>query len=412
MVKHQSIAAVALVALALTGAPMVSGQTALPQIVHVNLSYGAPGNGPTPNFSPKGMQVTLAAVTSSVALPAGAVRPAKSGTLKVGPSERSWIPVLATADADHPADLTRLFVDRNRNGVFTDDGPALSAVPAQNAKTKAWWSSFSKVELSIPYAPGQTPEPYLVNFWIVREDETAAPDIIRFSVGSWRYGTATVNGVDALVAAMDSDNDAVFKAGDMWSVLHTSAPDAAKAVLSLAEARSTDRFMFLPAGGNMTGTELVLEFRSFSPDGRSIDFAVVDRAMSKAADRAPDDMVGAERTRPRATAAFTWGHEFTAALAQAKTAGRKVFIDFETSWCGPCHSMDQWIWTDAEVAALLNAGYVGVKLDGDLEKALVKRFEVKGYPTMVVLDSAGAEVQRVVGYQSSKEMIAFLTAKR
>ena len=69
--------------------------------------------------------------------------------------------------------------------------------------------------------------------------------------------------------------------------------------------------------------------------------------------------------------------------------------------------MDEWIWTDAEVAALLNAGYVGVKLDGDLEKALVSRFRVQGYPTVIVLDSSGREIQRF-SYLSSKEMLAVL----
>jgi thioredoxin-related protein len=74
--------------------------------------------------------------------------------------------------------------------------------------------------------------------------------------------------------------------------------------------------------------------------------------------------------------------------------------------------MDDWIWTDADVAALLNAGYVGVKLDGDVEKDLVKRFNVSGYPTMLVLDGSGKELTRIIGYQSSAEMIALLNAHR
>jgi hypothetical protein len=154
-------------------------------------------------------------------------------------------------------------------------------------------------------------EPYMVNVWIVREGD-AAPAVLRYSVASWRSGTASVNGVDALVAAMDGDNDGVFRKGDYWSVLAASAPDAAKAVLSHTEARPTSRLMFLPTDAR----ELVLEFRSFSPNGRSIDFAAVDRPTTTSGDRAGDDFLASERSRPRATPPFSWAHDFTAALAQ------------------------------------------------------------------------------------------------
>jgi thioredoxin-related protein len=70
--------------------------------------------------------------------------------------------------------------------------------------------------------------------------------------------------------------------------------------------------------------------------------------------------------------------------------------------------MDEWVFSDAEVAGVLSAGYVGVKLDGDLEKALVKRFRVEGYPTILVLDAAGKELGRFSGYRSSGAMLEFL----
>jgi len=134
--------------------------------------------------------------------------------------------------------------------------------------------------------------------------------------------------------------------------------------------------------------------------------------VTKAADRAGDDPLATERGRPRATTPFPWTHNFDEATSRAKTANLGVFIDFETTWCGPCKSMDDWIWTDSEVAGLLNSGYIGVKLDGDIEKALVERFNVTGYPTMIMLDATGKEVRRAVGYQSSKEIIGFLTIKK
>jgi thiol-disulfide isomerase/thioredoxin len=379
-------------------APALSAQSE--KIIHVPLEYRAPVDGkPKVNFSPKGMQVPLKLVSDSMTLPAGAMRPAKTGTMLVGPDSKSAIPVLVAATAEHPQDLCLLFIDRNRNGNFTDDGAPISATPTQNAKTKAWWSSFDKQEVSIPYSAAVA-EKYFVSFWIVREDEQPAPDILRFSNYSWRYGTATINGTPALVAAMD-DNNAVWNKDDMWSVIEASAPDAEKNVLSINEARGTNRLMFVNTGSK----ELVLEFRGFSPDGRSIDFAVVDKPVTKAADRKPDDMLAPERGRPRAKVPFEWNHSFTDTLAKAKAAKKLVFIDFETTWCGPCKSMDEWIWTDADVAAALTAGFVGVKLDGDVEKALVKRYKVAGYPTMLVVDGNGKEVWRAVGYQSSKEML-------
>ena len=392
------------VIVAAASSAVISSQTSgREQVIRVDLTYAAPGSGPAPNFSPKGTQVTLNDIAANDPLPAGAAHPAKRGLIEVGPGKSAWIPVLATASAATPKDLTQLFIDRNRNGRFDDDGPALTATPSQNEKTKAWWTSINKVELSVPYAAGVT-EPFLVNFWIVREDGAAPPDILRFSRGSWRTGKTTINGVPALVAAMDSDNNAIFDKADYWTVLEESAKDAPKAVLSIAEARQANRFMFVAKDGK----DLVLEFRSFSPDGRSLSFAVVDKPMTKAADRAPDDMIREERERKRTEMKFSWSHDYPAALAKAKASGKKLFIDFETTWCGPCKTMDEWIWTDAEVAAALNAGFVGVKVDGDVEKALTKQHKVSGYPTMIVLDAKGGEITRAVGYQSSKDMLVML----
>ena len=381
--------------------------TAQSKLIKVALDYRAPGDGiPSPNFSPKGTQVHVTDVAADAPLPPGAARPARTGMIEIGPTRASWVGVLATACADHPSDLCQLFVDRNRNGNFSDDGPALTATPTQNDKTKAWWTSINAIELSVPYGGGVI-ERYMVNAWIVREDGAPAPDVVRYSVRSWRQGTVTVNGVAALVAVMDSDNNALFDKTDTWSAMAASEPNAARAVLNINEARPTNRLMFLKSGDK----EIALEFKGMSRDGRSMDVAIVDAHVTKAEDRAPDDLVRDERPRPRTETPVTWQHGtagLIAAVALAKAEHKRLILDFEATWCGPCHTMDEWVWSDAEVATGLRAGYVGVKIDADLEKNLVKRFNPGGYPTMILLDADAKELKRVSGYQSSKQMISFL----
>jgi thiol-disulfide isomerase/thioredoxin len=375
--------------------------------IQASLTYHAPATGqPAPNFSPKGTQVSLTDVPDGAPMPPGAARPARQGTIEVGPDRQSWIPVLVTACPGYPGDLCQLYLDRNRNGDFADDGAPLTGTPAQNARTRAWWTSINKVELSVPYGTAGA-QPYLVNFWLVREDSASVPDVLRFSAGSWREGRVTVNGIEAIVAAMDADNNAVFDKDDTWSAMAASEPDAERAVLSIAEARPTNRLMFLEGNGR----ETVLQWTGFSPDGAVATFVVVPRQITKAADRAPDDLVREERTRPRTEVPVTWGHGsagYSAGLARAKAERKLVLLDFEAVWCGPCHTMDQWIWNDAEVAARINAGFVGVKVDADLEKALIKRYKITGYPTMMIVDATGREVKRVVEYQSSRQMLGFL----
>jgi thiol:disulfide interchange protein len=167
-----------------------------------------------------------------------------------------------------------------------------------------------------------------------------------------------------------------------------------------------------PAAAAQRGADepdLVLEFRSFAEDGSSITFAVVDYEMSKAEDRLADDMVAEERSRPRAATTYTWLDDIDGAMAAAKASGKQVFLYFETDWCGPCKTMDRWIWTDAEVVAVLEEGFVGVKLDGDIAKEQVRRYEVAGYPNILVVDAtSGSSLRSVKGYQSSRQLLEFL----
>ena len=81
-------------------------------------------------------------------------------------------------------------------------------------------------------------------------------------------------------------------------------------------------------------------------------------------------------------------------VAAAKAEGKLVFVDFFTTWCGPCNMMTQDIFPQEEVGDYFNENFVCLKIDAEKGEGieLAKRFERTGYPTFVVLNTDGEEL--------------------
>ena len=96
-----------------------------------------------------------------------------------------------------------------------------------------------------------------------------------------------------------------------------------------------------------------------------------------------------------------WQQDFEAALRLSKESGKPVFAFFTGSdWCGWCIRLDREILSKQEMKKYLNDNFILFKADFPQNnppsnevmmknRALMKKYGVRGYPTIIITDASG-----------------------
>lgn len=93
-------------------------------------------------------------------------------------------------------------------------------------------------------------------------------------------------------------------------------------------------------------------------------------------------------------------------LEKAQKEDKLVFIDFYTTWCGPCKSLEKFVFTDEKVGKLYNQEFINIKLDAEKAGApAAKKYGVRAYPSLVFVNGAGEIVYKKVGGLNVNSMI-------
>ena len=106
--------------------------------------------------------------------------------------------------------------------------------------------------------------------------------------------------------------------------------------------------------------------------------------------------------------AITWFEgTYEEALAKAAAEDRLVFIDFWTDWCVWCKRLDADVFSQESVGtAMSDILCLSIDAESETGAPIAKQFNVKGFPTLLLLEADGSVRDSIGGYMPPEDFIA------
>lgn len=106
------------------------------------------------------------------------------------------------------------------------------------------------------------------------------------------------------------------------------------------------------------------------------------------------------------------GESFEDNLNAAQKADKLCYVKFYTDFCYPCDKADERLMNSSRLRKLLTENYIATKINGwgndGKSDLLAQRFAINTYPTIVITDGEGNEVDRCYYQESESHWAQFL----
>jgi thiol-disulfide isomerase/thioredoxin len=318
------------------------------------------------------------------------------GSINLGNEDKNGWNIALTKSQDSEY-YNILSIDHNKNGEF--ERPEQIHTTPSESRGKIW-SSFNaiiNIQTTDPWNNTETEIPYALSFWYVFDPSGQAnEEVIRFSRKGWYEVNFKLDSIDATIMITEGLMDGKIDTNDYWAL----APvNDRKLLFESNNCYAISHHAWI--------NEKAYKIVNVDESGLMVELEAYDPGMSLKEEKIMEDPYYEDKIAKRSGNQVVFMHDYEQALQKAKEENKMLLIDFETSWCGPCKQMDRLVY-NADLVVEASQGIVAVKIDGDKNPELVKKYEVDSYPTLIMTNFEEKALKRVSGYQSVKMLVDFL----
>ena len=95
-------------------------------------------------------------------------------------------------------------------------------------------------------------------------------------------------------------------------------------------------------------------------------------------------------------------------VRKAKEENKLIFFDAYTTWCSPCHKLQNQIFPDKILGEYFNKNFINVKFDMEKGEGLTlsRKYTVQVYPTLLFIDPRTEKVvNHAIGLKTVEQLL-------
>jgi thiol:disulfide interchange protein len=93
-------------------------------------------------------------------------------------------------------------------------------------------------------------------------------------------------------------------------------------------------------------------------------------------------------------------------IEETATTERMLFVDVTSDRCAPCKAMEDYTFSNKSLASLIQHNFVPVRVEGEdpVGMNFCVEYDIKAFPTILVLSPTREEITRFVGFLTADQL--------